>query len=61
MLDSHPIHQNYTNPSFCNVLQIMNEIKVKEELKDKKAESASEKLSGSLRRRLTFALAKRFA
>ena len=38
MLDSHPIHQYYTNPSFCNVLEIMNENQAKEELKDMKAE-----------------------
>ena len=38
MLDSHPIHQYYINPSFCNVLQIMNENQAKEELKDMKAE-----------------------
>ena len=38
MLDSNPIHQYYTNPSFCNVLQIMNENQEKEELKDMKAE-----------------------
>ena len=25
MLDSHLIHQYYTNPPFCNVLQIMTE------------------------------------
>ena len=25
MLNSHPIHQYYTNPPFCNVLQIMKE------------------------------------
>ena len=61
MLDSHPIHQYYTNPSFFNVLQIMNENQAKEELKDKKVESAVEELSSSPRRRLTFSLAKRFA
>ena len=49
MLDSHPIHQYYNNPSFCNVLQIMNENQAKEELKDKKAESTAEE-NGSPRR-----------
>ena len=61
MLDSHPIHQYYTNPSFCNVLQIMNENQAKEELKYKKAESAAKELLSSPRRRPTFALAKWFA
>ena len=38
MLDSHLIHQYYTNPSYCNVLQNINENQVKEELKDIKIE-----------------------
>ena len=49
MPDSHLIHQYYTNPPFCNVLQIMNENQAKEELKGKKVEFAAEELSGSPR------------
>ena len=29
MLDSHPIHQYYTDPQFCNVLQILKEKSIK--------------------------------
>ena len=60
MLDSHHIHQHYTNPLFCNVLQIMtdksskgelNDMKTKSELKGKKAKN----LLCLPKRRLTFA------
>ena len=55
MLDSHPIHQYYTNLPFCNVLKIMNENQEKRELKDKKVESVAKQFSGLTRSRPTFA------
>ena len=54
MIDSHLIHQYYTNPPFCNVLQIMNENQAKEELKGKKAKFVAKELSSSPRGRTQF-------
>ena len=46
ILYSYLIHQYYTNPPFCNGLQIMNENQAKEELKGKETEFAVEELLG---------------